>query len=416
MPAQTDWQKELLTLLGRLSGSWKSPGEALEQSACDLIQQWIGGDNAELADVVVQALQAGAVTEADIEAVLCAVASAYASKCPLGESFAKALLANLRDGKLGSEEIAELAAAWVASRTSSPNLRALIEAAAAGELSKDEIEAAVLEWLRRRGATDLAATLEQALNSSRPLTVTMRPLALLLAAYLVQLRRITDVGTTKEKLRAAVVTALGNLEDSELMEILKAIADKRYPDAARLVLSALGITADEAVVQALLSGKLQPFLRERLTAKLKGAIKDVSDAQAAALAEEAIRLLKGEDKLVPEQTEQQALGMGDWEYGIWTRTRQVLYAAKLAAEGGAIVPTDPMARPHVFAAAAISADTVVKTLVDESRWDYFLEYIDLFSRAEFAPSINVPPIDREGMVVEEKTAFSVHLHIATQLT
>jgi hypothetical protein len=414
MPAQVDWRSELFGLLGRLSDSWQFPGDALKQSVSELVGKWIGGDASEFADALSEVLQGGSVTEAEIGGVLLLVAKSYAPGCPLGKPFAESLIADLSDGKLESGEIAELAAAWVASRTRDPNLQALLQAAADGRLSGSEIQTAVHQWLTDQGETQLAAALETALTGSA--LPTMRTLVLFLGAYLLQRQGIASVGTTVEEQRRAIVEALGEVVDPGLVDFLRAVVERRYADAARLALATLGIAADEAAIRALLVENLEPRFRQQLTGKLKGVVEGITDEQAAALAEEVIRLLKGEDKLIAAQAEQEALGLGDWEYGIWQRTRQVLYAAKLAAEGGAVVPTDPMARPHVFAAAAIGADTVVKTLVGESLWGYLLEYIDLFSRAEFGSSIRVAPIGREGMVEEEKTAFSVHLHIAAQLT
>ena len=110
---------------------------------------------------------------------------------------------------------------------------------------------------------------------------------------------------------------------------------------------------------------------------------EITEDQAEALAKTVVGILKGEVELIPKLTEQQALKMSDWEYSIWSRVRKILYAAKLAMSEAALVSTDPLAQPHVFAAAAIGKATSVGSLAEMDQWPILLEQIARFTYTEF---------------------------------
>ena len=106
--------------------------------------------------------------------------------------------------------------------------------------------------------------------------------------------------------------------------------------------------------------------------------------------------------------------MPDDQYCIWLRTRKVLCAAKLAVSGGSLIPTEAMARPHIFAAAAIAYETPVNCLcVGDEQCSLLCQYILRFARAEFrefGECITLPPMTPDELA-EGQAAKEVHKSI-----
>jgi hypothetical protein len=68
------------------------------------------------------------------------------------------------------------------------------------------------------------------------------------------------------------------------------------------------------------------------------------------------------------------------KYAVWQQVQRILYGAKLVIAGGAVVPVDAMAPPHVFAMVAIEPPVKLKTLAAEDNWGLLAECIFKFTR------------------------------------
>jgi hypothetical protein len=373
--------------------SWKGVQQKVKDKAYDLVVQWIGGDRKTLVAAVKDALADGKLTDKEVIGVLSVVALDWVNNnSELGQSFAKDLLANLRDGELTATEVAEIAANWAATKlTANENLRDLIKAGVNGKLSKDEVKQAIFNWLEQRaGIPGLKDRLERILKSAKP--VNLRSVVLIAASYLVAQGHLTKAGTTEEALVKDLVGALDGLGKSTLADALDALAGEDYAKAARLVLDELGLDDDNGIagllMKMLLGEDADPAIAEFVAGALKRALKDgIDDKQASALAATLIGIVKGDIELIPAKTESELFRelykIGSRDYALWVEVRKILYAAKLAVAGGSVVPADAMTRPHVFAAASISPETVIGTLADKKQWPMLLQCIFVFTRTTF---------------------------------
>lgn len=369
--------------------SWKNAQKALKDQAYKLIGKWFGADHKVLADAVRDALDDEDLSDKEVIGILSVVALDWVeNNSELGTSFARDLLANLRDGELTATEIAEAGANWVATRvTTNENLRDLVKAGVNGKLSTDKVKEALYDWLEKRsGVSGLKEDVEKLLKSAKP--VNLRSVVLLTCAYLIKDGVLKKASVTEEGLIGDLVKALSNLgKSSSLSDVFKALAEEDYAAAARLVIDHLGMDDDNGIAALLLQmlagkdvdGAVQDFVAGALKRKVDG----ITDKQAGALAKTMLDVLNGKVELIPAQTEKERYGFSGPYYELWVEVRHILYAAKLAVAAAPVVSTDPMSRPHVFSAASIGLDTKIGSLAKEEDWPKLLEFIFRFSAESF---------------------------------
>jgi hypothetical protein len=377
---------------------WTNVKKDIRDAAYKQVAKWIGGDEKTITKALKDALKDGKLSEKEVIGILSVVAlDSVKDSSELGKSFAEDLLKTLADGELTGTEIGEVAANWVATRvTKNETLRDLLKAVVDGKLNKDKVEEALFKWLEERsGIPGLKDRVKKILNSAKP--VNLRSVILLTASYLIKDGVLTKGGTTDEDYLKNLIAAIDKLGKSSLADVFDALADADYAEAARQVLDELGIDDDLGVINALvkmfLHAKPEQAIQDFLAGALERGIKGIKSDQAKALAKTLMDIVSGRVELIPKQTEAELyadeLGWNSRDYNLWLEVRRIVYAAKMAIAGGPVVPTDAMARPHVFAAAAIEPESIVGSLVGESSWPLFLQYIRAFTMEVFKKEVHV---------------------------
>lgn len=378
-----DWKffldKQLKDILG--DASWPPTSQDVLDKAHEQVAAWLAGDNAAIKKAITDALSDNKLTEKELTGILTLVAQGWANDKFLGNDFVLRLLASLSDGTLSAGEIADVAAELVTRKISNDTLKQLIKSVSDGHLSRDEVESALLDWVKRNGPAGLDAKLKTVLDSPDP--VNLRSVIMLAVSFLITEGKITNPISSIDKQIKGVVDALQNYAGADMVKLIQALVDKDYLAAAKTVLAKLGVTIEDAVIQQILDGKFADVAQGFLKGALEREITDITDEQAAGLADAIIKIISGKMELIPAKNEQGALQLDDWQYGIWIEVRKVLYAVKMAIGGGPIVPSDAMAQPHVFAAAAIGFGTPVKSLAPEARWQELLDMLQAFTYIEF---------------------------------
>jgi hypothetical protein len=380
-----EWTAFFDTAVG---GDWTTAKPLVRAKAHEFVAKWLIGDRELARKALISALSDDKLTEKELVGILAALAQSWENNSFFGNSFVQRILASLEDGDLTSREIAETAAEWTARRTTNDTLKQIIRSSADGHLSTNEIEQSIVDWLKRRGKTGLAQQVQQVLDA--PQSLNLRSLVLMATAYLVSQGTLTQAGSTIDKQRSNLISAFNQLGDSGLIEIIQALVAGDDVKALILVLKDLGINADEALPKAILSGRLHDVLRELLVKSLARNIDGLKDGQPGDLADAIIGVFRGTVQIVIAQDERQELGMGQNEYKIYVRVRKLVYAAKLAVAGGPLVPTDAMAQPHVFAAAALKPETEIGTLAPQDKWPLLLDCLLKFKNVEFGSHGSVP--------------------------
>jgi hypothetical protein len=385
-----DWKKHFDALVKDVE--WDKA--EVKEKIYDAAVAWIGGDRKVLFDAIRKAIADEEITSQEVIGILAIVAqySVKGSKA-FPQEFVDRLLASLEDNKLTPTEIAETAVNWLAVRKKlAPNVLDLLRAAVADRLNKDDVRDAILQWIEDKASKSLRDEIEAILKGKEP--VNLRGLILLSAAFLIQEGKLTNAGSTDEDFIGDFKGALKKLGQSKLADALRSLAAKDYPTLARLVLVAIGVKDEngiaEPLARMLLGEKPDDIVREFMVKAIKRGIPGASDSQAASLTRAIIGLIKGDLKLIPEQTEKELYfkeyHIAPEEYPVWVEVRKILYTAKLALVGGPVVDTDPLAKPHVFATAVIAPDTEVGSLIEKSRWPDLVTYIQNFTWSAYRSS------------------------------
>jgi len=382
-----DWKyffdQHLKDVLG--GASWPPSQQEILNMAHKQVAGWLAGDNAAIKKAITDALQDNSLTEKELAGILTLAAQNWLKDKFFGNDFVQRLIDALSDGKLSASEIADVAAELIAKRTDIGDpLKQLLKSAVDGHLSRDEIETALLVWVKQK-APGLEVKLQQLLDSSDP--VNLRSVIMLAVSFLIVEEKITNPVSTIDKQIKGVVDALKNYANGDLVDLIQALVDKNYVTAAKVVLKKLGVaTIEDAVIKQILDGKYAEVAQDFLAKALKREITGINEEQAAGLADAIIKIVSGKLELIPAKSEQESLQLNNWQYDIWIRIRKVLYAAKMALNRGAIVPSDPMAQPHVFAAASIRFDTPVNSLAPKADWQRLLDILKTFTYREFMNS------------------------------
>lgn len=378
-----DWKffldQQLKDVLG--GASWPPTSQDVLDKAHEQVAAWLAGDNAAIKKAVTDALSDDGLTEKELAGILTLVAQGWINDKFLGNDFVQRLLSALSDGKLSAGEIADVAAELVTRKINDDTLKQTIKSVSDGHLSRDEVESALLDWVKRKGPSGLDTKLKTVLDSPDP--VNLRSVIMLAVSFLITDGKITNPISSVDKQIRGVADALKTYAGSDLVALIQALVNKDYVAAAKTVLAKLGLTIEDAVIQQILDGKFADVAQGFLKGALKRGITDISDEQAAGLADALIKIISGKMELIPAKNERGALQLDDWQYGVWIEVRKVLYAVKMAIGGGSTVPSDAMAQPHVFAAAAIGFGTPVKSLAPESRWQELLDMLQSFTYIEF---------------------------------
>jgi len=296
------------------------------------------------------------------------------------------LLGDLNDGKLTTKELAEVAAVWVNGHVTSPDLQSLVELATTLPFDGSDIKSGILDWIHDRANGALDADLRKAIDDRQALTT--RDLALFLISALVQGNVLKtgklDASGVKKALLDALASAASTAKAGPIIGIVQAFLDDKPAQAVLIAIKYFGFVGDDSFIKALLGiGDLKAEIFKRL-ANIVSSL-GVPKAQAQALVTRFFEISEGKVDLFPQQDEKQQIGvLSDSGYALWLRFRKVVYAAKLAVQGGAVVPTDAMARPHVFAAADVAWATTKMKQAAGSDLDLFCILVSEFSAVEFS--------------------------------
>lgn len=378
---------DLLQLLQTALGG-HVPNDQLRQSVEDLILDLTLKDRRELGEKIREALADNRVSEQELIGLLAFWVGKWPPSKFFANDFVKQLAGSLQDGELTTSEIGDLISEWLANRLpdGGPVQQLLIDAVL-GRLDEESIANAVFTYLERIGRKDVADVLRAVMESDEP--VTLPAVIQIIVAVLIRENRVPNPGITVSTRNQAVVKALGLLPaDSDTLAILEAISQKQYGKAAALAFASVGVTADEGLLQALLTGgdvsaELRRIAIEKLTPWIASKLEGETPDQAKQVAELVLDIISGKKPLVAAKTEQEELAMGDELYKAFCQVRRVLYAAIMATKGGARVGSAAMAQPNVFAAAAITDSTKVKDLVSSDQRLLFLYFSYRFMVVEF---------------------------------
>jgi hypothetical protein len=399
------------SLRALLEGALKKQNlsDALHNSFEGLVLDLAFQDRRALGEKVFDALEDNTVSEHELVALLAFWVDKWPPSKFFGDGFVKKILQNLKDGELSTDEIGDLVSEWVANHlTKDGQLHQLIVAAVQHHLDEDVIMNAVFSYLKRIGAGNVADALKAVLEADEP--VTSHAILQIVIAVLIREAHLGTPGISANARNQEVVNALSLLPDeSKLHGILKAISEKKFAHATALALDAVGITADEGLLNALLTGgdttkELQRIAVEKLTPFVASKIQGETAAQAKQVTILLFDLLSGKKPLVAPETEQEALNMSDDLYKTFRGVRRVVYAAVQATVGGAKVNSVAMSQPHIFAAAGIEGSTAIKDLVSADQRTIFLALAHQFAVVEFKKPFPLSPFTMEGLLTGRTVA------------
>lgn len=363
--------------------------DALKQKVLEQAQGWLGEDRPQIAALLRSVLADGRLDKSDASALVSALVSRWSATSPFGHSFTQKLLATLDggsndDGELTLKEVAAAAAGWLSQQTDNQNLKQFIAEIADGALSVDQARDMLLAFVKDKLGEAKYGALAALLDGK----VLLADVLLLVTA----LRQADAPANPGSTLQDHLKTLLGYLQGSSTPALDKALQQVIEGRHAPLAAAALAAVMKGDDVTTLFNKQLAQRLRTRLesalTDQLRQHIVGINDAQATALAQAIRALWSGEHKLWAEQTDEEefiAAGLTKRQYPTWVRVRQVLYAVGESLRGGSVVPTDALARPHVFAAARIKTNTPLNSLMaGAGQEDALVRRIKWFCAAEFS--------------------------------
>lgn len=364
-------------------------GDAIKSEALARIKSWLDEDETQIAALLRGVLADGRLDKSDASALVSALVSRWSAASPFGHSFTQKLLATLDggpndDGELTLKEIAAAAAGWLSEKTDNQNLKQFIAEIADGALSVNQARDMLLAFVESK----LGKARHDALAALLDGQVLLADVLLLITA----LRQADAPANPGSTLQDHMSTLLGYLQGNSTAALNKALDQVIKGEYAPLAAAALAAVMKGDDVTKLFSKELTQRLRARLESALTDQLKEhvvgINDAQATALALAIRELWSGKRSLWAQQTDEEefiAAGLTKRQYPTWVRVRQVLYAVSESLRGGAVVPTDALARPHVFAAARIKSTTPLNSLMASAgQEDVLVRRIKWFCAAEFS--------------------------------
>ena len=364
-------------------------GDALKSQALASIKGWLDEDKTQIAGLLRGVLADGRLDKSDASALVSALVSRWSKVSPFEHSFTQKLLATLDggpndDAELTLKEIAAAAAGWLSEQTRDENLMQFIREIANGALSVNEARDMLLDFVRKENGASASDALAALLKGK----VLLADVLLLVTA----LRQADTPAEPGDTLQDHLTTLRGYLQGNSNSVLNKALEQVIKGEHAPLAAAALAAVMKGDEVTTLFSKELTQRLRARLesalTDQLRQQVVGISEPQAAALAKAIRELWSGERTLWAQQTDKDELvaaGFAEEHYPTWVRVRHVLYAVGESLRAGAVVSTDPLARPHVFAAAQIKPGTPLKSLMAaEGQEEKLVKRIKWFCAAEYA--------------------------------
>lgn len=394
------WQDSLGKILGP---KWEDVPQAVRDIALAKVGSWMDTEESEYADIIMDAL-ADKTPPLPVLAQLLATVIEHRAKPddPLAP-FVQRLLRDLDDGKITTKELAEVAAVWVNGHVTSPDLQSFVVLATTLPFEDGDIKEGILAWVHDRAGAALDADLRDAIDNRKALTT--RDLALFLISALAQSKVFTtghvDASGLKSALLEALESASATAKLGPIIGIIKAFLADKPAEAVLIAVRYFGFVGDDSFVKALLGiTDLKAEIFKRLANVVSGL--GVPKAQAQALVTRFFEIAEGKAVLFTEHDERAEMdAITDVGYGLWLELRRVLFATKLAVAGGAVVPTDAMARPYVFAAADINwKKTRVKELAG-SNLPLFCTLATEFSAVQFGrfgKDLTDPPLFTPDMI------------------
>lgn len=380
--AKIDWRDALEGLAREHGGSWPPDKKATRDAALELAGKWLSGEAPAVAPVLQAALTDGKLSKDESIALVSALVSTWSDRTPFGGAYTQQLLETLKDGELTVSEISSAVAGWVVRRTQNKNVQFFLREIADGKLSRDEVQELLLQLAQARKGKSAATALKSLLSGK----VLLSEVLLLLVSVRLGEQEADPGSTTDEALK----TLQSYLQDTSTATLDDALDRLIAKDHAGLALGAIAAVVKGEDLGVLLRKQVVEGLRERLkkalTDELKNSVAGLNGEQADALVQTILDLWRGKRSLWAEQTELEAFTehYPAKMFGTWTRVRKVLYAAKWATQTDAVVPTDALARPHVFAAAEITPKTKLSTLATKGKTRVFVECVRRFCAIEFA--------------------------------
>lgn len=406
------WWKEFDARIEAILPAWDNVSDAKKDDIFGKIFEMLSPDNETLRELIKALLDDGKFDEADVAALIEPYVKKFVPDSVPADDFA-ALLISLSAGKLTTREIAVFLATALSNRVTDQTLKKLIKAAGDGTLDKQIVEDVILEWVRDKVSQSVHDLISHQLHVGR---LRLEDLTYLVVGMLINAGKAPTGLTNADAIRAKIVDMLKQKIDIDgLDEAIEAASKNDHMALLKLLLTKVGLAADEEILKLLLKGQADAAAKKFLMDFLKRS--GLDDKQANAVAGTLMDLLKGKFQLVPRQTEMQGLGMDPKEYNVFLRVRKVLYAVLLALRDGPRVPATAMGGIHILAAAKLRAEIELNTLVTGDQADVFVVLVNSFIREEFKDELlgkSYPagkPLNQDSLLGGD-TVFSVHFDIS----
>jgi len=364
---------------GMPAGRWSGLSEAVRGLIyAKVAERLMEVDNGTVSAALLDALADGGLEKNEIKGALLIAAAERAG----GTEVAALLREALEAGPLNRQTAIRVIVAWGQSRIQDEALRSLFTELAGIVGTGSGLNAGeILDRVLRPSGID-AAVVGRVLGAVRDRRLDASEIVFLLTTLSAAAGGTASLASTGTPLaKAEAVLQAGLPKGAEAL--LRKIVEEDWLGVLSAQLGTLEVGVGGSLLKQLLGGELRGKAVSKLTELLEKAGLD----EAGTVANAIVDIASGARSLFAEGEEADSGLRKPAEIALFREVRQVLYMAQLATFGGPIVPTEAMARPHIFAAAAIRFRTPLHDLVPadttEAKKDLFCDTATRFLDRRF---------------------------------
>jgi hypothetical protein len=353
-------------------------------------------------DYMEELLKDGKISNQNIKHVLQKIIEKRIAGSFLDDEFFKNIFDDLAQYLTGEDELCEAVAKsiaiWLASRIKIENadLYTLVSDALNGKIDKQSLMEVLKQWAKQAGNDDFIDILDKITSNKGKLTE--NEVAGLAVSYMSAKGLINGIGADAAKFLEILKGFNKNDVKGEIIKIIGKVYEGKYGEILVDLIKRFASGKDEITFKLLADSKLAEPLKKKLAKWLleKSGIEGINDDPKIPelLANAIIELLSGKEPLIAEYDDRKTNRIkSNKRWNVWVKVREVIYEAVLTVKGQAIISTDSEAQPHVFAAARITVDTRIDSLIKKDERELFWMYVNLFMKRRFKQKFIKQPCD-----------------------